>query len=118
VFHHPLIRAVAYEVQLRSDRAELHRRVAAAIEVREPDSADENAALIAEHLEGAGDLRAAFDWHMRAGTWLRAYRDIRAARTSLQRAKQIADRLPTEDPGRAATRIAVRARLCNCVARR
>jgi adenylate cyclase len=112
VFHHPLIRAVAYEVQLRSDRAELHRRVAAAIEVREPDSADENAALIAEHLEGAGDLRAAFDWHMRAGTWLRAYRDIRAARTSLQRAKQIADRLPTEDPGRAATRIAVRARLC------
>src|SRR3984957_14589068 len=26
VFHHPLIRAVAYEAQLRSDRAELHRR--------------------------------------------------------------------------------------------
>ena len=32
VFHHPLIRAVAYESQLKSDRAELHRRVAAAIE--------------------------------------------------------------------------------------
>ena len=31
VFHHPLIRAVAYESQLKSDRAELHRRVAAAI---------------------------------------------------------------------------------------
>ena len=29
VFHHPLIRAVAYESQLKSDRAELHRRVAA-----------------------------------------------------------------------------------------
>ena len=28
VFHHPLIRAVAYEAQLKSDRAELHRRVA------------------------------------------------------------------------------------------
>src|SRR6202035_577609 len=26
VFHHPLIRAVAYEAQLKSDRAELHRR--------------------------------------------------------------------------------------------
>ena len=26
VFHHPLIRAVAYESQLKSDRAELHRR--------------------------------------------------------------------------------------------
>ena len=32
VFHHPLIRTVAYESQLKSDRAELHRRVAAAIE--------------------------------------------------------------------------------------
>jgi predicted ATPase len=31
-FHHPLIRAVAYESQLRSDRADLHGRVAAAIE--------------------------------------------------------------------------------------
>ena len=67
VFHHPLIRAVAYESQLKSDRAELHRRLAAAIEAREPGSVDENAALIAEHLEAAGDLHAAFDWHMRAG---------------------------------------------------
>ena len=60
VFHHPLIRAVAYESQLKSDRAELHRRVAAAIEARDPDSVDENAALIAEHLEAAGDLHAAY----------------------------------------------------------
>ena len=60
VFHHPLIRAVAYESQLKSDRAELHRRVAAAIESRDPDRLDENAALIAEHLEAAGDLRAAY----------------------------------------------------------
>ena len=32
VFHHPLIRTVAYESQLKSDRAELHQRLAAAIE--------------------------------------------------------------------------------------
>ena len=31
-FRHPLIRAVAYESQLKSDRAQLHRRLAAAIE--------------------------------------------------------------------------------------
>ena len=37
VFRHPLIRAVAYESQLKSDRAELHRRLAAAIEQRDPD---------------------------------------------------------------------------------
>ena len=60
VFHHPLIRTVAYESQLKSDRAELHRRLAAAIEARGPASADENAALIAEHFEAAGDLHAAY----------------------------------------------------------
>ena len=31
--------------------------------------AEENAALIAEHLQAAGELRAAYDWHMRAATW-------------------------------------------------
>ena len=51
-FRHPLIRAVAYESQLKSDRAELHRRLAAAIESGSPESADQNAALIAEHLRG------------------------------------------------------------------
>jgi predicted ATPase len=68
-FQHPLIRVVAYEAQLKSDRAELHRRLAAAIEEREPEAADLNAALIAEHLEAAGDLHAAYSWHMRAATW-------------------------------------------------
>ena len=111
-FRHPLIRTVAYESQLKSDRAEVHRRLAAAIEQRDPESADTNAALIAEHLEAAGDLHEAFDWHMRAGTWLRGYRDIRAAWISWQRARQIADRLPIEDPDRTAMRIAPRARLC------
>ncbi|MGH3967286.1 MAG: adenylate/guanylate cyclase domain-containing protein, partial [Mycobacterium sp.] len=84
-FHHPLIRTVAYESQLKSDRAELHRRVAAAIESRDPAAADENAALIAEHLEAAGDLQAAYGWHMRAATWA-THRDITAARLSWERA--------------------------------
>ena len=68
VFHHPLIRAVAYEAQLKSDRAELHRRLAVAIQACGPASADENAALMAEHLDAAGDLHAAYGWHMRAAT--------------------------------------------------
>jgi hypothetical protein len=111
VFHHPLIRAVAYEAQLKSDRAELHRRVAAAIELRDPASVDENAALIAEHLEPAGDLHGAFGWHMRAATWARD-RDIAAARLSWERAHNIADALPAGDPDRAAMRIAPRTMLC------
>ena len=111
VFHHPLIRTVAYESQLKSDRAELHRRVAAAIEARDPESVDENAALIAEHLEAAGDLHAAYGWHMRAATWA-TNRDIAAARLSWERARKIADALPADDPNRAAMRIAPRTMLC------
>jgi hypothetical protein len=106
-----LIRAVAYESQLKADRGEWHRRLAAAIESRDPAAADENAALIAEHLEAAGDLHAAYQWHMRAATWA-TYRDIAAARQSWERARKIADAVPTEDPDRTAMRIAPRTMLC------
>jgi class 3 adenylate cyclase len=111
VFHHPLIRTVAYESQLKSDRAELHRRVAAAIESGDPAAAEENAALIAEHLEAGGEGRAAYGWHMRAATWA-TNRDIAAAQLSWERARKIADALPAEDPQRAALRIAPRTMLC------
>jgi adenylate cyclase len=108
-FRHPLIRTVAYESQLKSDRAELHLRLAAALEQR--GSADENAALIAEHLRAAGDLHAAFDWYMRAGTRL-THRDITAARASWRQARDVADRLPNADTERAAMRINARTLLC------
>ena len=111
VFHHPLIRAVAYEAQLKSDRADLHRRVAAAIELHSLESVDENAALIAEHLEAANDLHAAFGWHMRAGTWS-TNRDIAAAVASWRRARQVADELPADDPDRLSMGISPRALLC------
>ena len=111
-FRHPLIRTVAYESQLKSDRAELHARLAAAIEQREPESADEDAALIAEHLKAAGDLDAAFTWYMRAGGWL-THRDITAARASWQQARRLADQLPDAHPDRVAMRIAPRTLLCN-----
>jgi adenylate cyclase len=111
LFRHPLIRAVAYESQLKSDRAELHRQLAAVIEQRDPGSADENAALIAEHLEAAGDLAAAYAWHMRAGSWLMG-RDVVAARLSWQRARRVADTLPAGYPDRIALRIHPRTMLC------
>ncbi len=76
-FRHPLIRAVANESQLKSDRAQLHRRLASIIEQRDPGSADANAAMIAEHLEAAGELHAAFEWHMRAGSWVEQPRQQR-----------------------------------------
>ncbi|HEX5252624.1 MAG TPA: adenylate/guanylate cyclase domain-containing protein, partial [Mycobacterium sp.] len=89
VFYHPLIRTVAYESQLRSDRAELHRRIAAVIESRAPAAADEDAALIAGHLEAAGDEHGAYGWHMRAAAWA-TNRDIAAAWLSWEHARTIA----------------------------
>jgi adenylate cyclase len=110
-FGHPLIRAVAYESQLKAGRAETHRRLAQTLELNEQDSADEVAALIAVHLEAAGDYRDAFGWHMRAGAWS-IYRDIGATRVSWQHARDVADRLSETDPDRLLMRIAPRTLLC------
>ncbi|HYX99917.1 MAG TPA: adenylate/guanylate cyclase domain-containing protein, partial [Mycobacterium sp.] len=109
-FHHPLISAVAYESQLKSDRAEWHRRLATAIQERAPGSVEENAALIAEHLQAAGELHAAYGWHMRAGA-SSATRNVGAARVSWERARQIADQLPDEHADKLSMRIAPRTML-------
>ena len=72
---------------------------------------DENAALIAEHLEAAGELHAAYGWHMRAAAWS-TNRDLDAARLSWERARRIADALPADDPDQLSMRIAPRTMLC------
>ncbi|QZA09987.1 AAA family ATPase [Mycolicibacter heraklionensis] len=110
-FRHPLIRAVVYESQLKSDRAQWHRKLAAAIQERAPGSLEDNAALIAEHLQAAGELNAAYAWHMRAGAWS-TNRDLVAARGSWERARRIADALPADDPDQLSMRIAPRTMLC------
>ena len=81
------------------------------MQARDSESADENAALIAEHLEAAGDLHAAFGWHMRAAAWAET-RDIVAAWAGWKRARRVADALPDTDSDRTAMRIAARAWLC------
>jgi adenylate cyclase len=104
-FRHPLVRTVAYESQMSATRAQAHRRLAAAIEDRDPDGVDENAALIATHLEAAGELAEAYRWHMRAAEWLRP-RDVAAARARWESARRTADRLPDDHDGVVAMRIA------------
>ncbi|WP_369816176.1 adenylate/guanylate cyclase domain-containing protein [Mycobacterium sp. 852014-52144_SCH5372336] len=111
-FRHALIRAVAYESQLKSERARLHKRVAATIEQN-----DQNAVLIAEHLESAGELGSAYDWHMRAGAWSNN-RDNVAAQLSWERALRVADALPLDFPNRLNLRIAPRSLLCSSAFRR
>ncbi len=109
-FRHPLVRAVSYESQLSATRADGHARLAAAIEARNPAAVEENSALIAQHLEAAGELGAAYAWYMRSGGWLRD-RDMLGARGSWERARAIADRLPAGEQGVSSKRIAPRAQL-------
>ena len=104
------MRAVAYESQLSATRVQAHTRLAAAIEAHDPAAADDNAALIATHLEAAGELAEAYRWHMRAAEWLRP-RDLAAARTQWESARGIADRLPDDHDDVIAMRIAPRTML-------
>ena len=111
-FHHPLIRAVAYESQLKSDRAEWHRRLAAAIQERDAGlgrgerGADRRTsarppASCTPRMAGTCAPRA---WS--------ANRDVGAARLSWERARRIADALPDDDPDQLSMRIAPRTMLC------
>jgi adenylate cyclase len=109
-FRHPLVRTVAYESQLTATRVKAHSRLAAAIEARDPIAADENAALIASHLDAAGELATAYRWHMRAAEWLRP-RDLAAARAQWESARCIADRLSGDHDDVIALRIAPRTML-------
>jgi adenylate cyclase len=88
--------------RLREIMGELIERAATVVQ---------NAALIAEHLKAAGDLHAAFDWYMRAGTWL-THRNLAAARASWRQARDVADRVPATDADRPTMRIAPRTLLC------
>jgi adenylate cyclase len=108
-FRHPLVRSVCYESQLRTTRASSHKRLAGWIQERNGQAVKQNAALIARHLEAAGELAPAYSWYMRSAAWL-FHRDVGAARDSWQRARAIADRLPVED-GVTDRRIAPRAQL-------
>jgi adenylate cyclase len=109
-FRHPLIRAVAYESQLSVNREQTHRNLAAAIEARDRSAADENAALIATHLQAAGEPAESCRWYLRAAEWLRP-RDLPAARTQWETARRIADELPDNHDDVLAMRIAPRTML-------
>jgi adenylate cyclase len=109
-FRHPLVRTVAYESQLSATRSATHRLTARAIEIRSPNAANNNSALIAQHLEAAGDSTDAYHWYLRSAEWL-MHRDIKGARDCWERARAIADALPAGTAGTTEKRIEPRARL-------
>jgi class 3 adenylate cyclase len=62
-FKHPLTQEVALGSQLRDRRARVHAAVAKALIEIHAGKLDEQAALLAQHWEGAGDAAEAARWH-------------------------------------------------------
>ncbi|MGH7894540.1 MAG: hypothetical protein ACREQL_07720, partial [Candidatus Binatia bacterium] len=69
-FKHPLTQEVAYRSQLGERRRQLHTDVARAIEDAYPTKLGEQAALLAQHWEAAGEPLVAATWHQRAADWI------------------------------------------------
>lgn len=69
-FRHPLIQEVAYAMQLRSRRAQLHSSVASAIETAPWGTTEESAGLLAYHCEAAGRVVEAAMHLRRAALWV------------------------------------------------
>jgi class 3 adenylate cyclase/tetratricopeptide (TPR) repeat protein len=67
VFKHALIQDAAYSTLLRSQRQELHARIATTLEDRFPDIAGAEPEILAHHYTQAGLLDAAIEYWLKAG---------------------------------------------------
>ena len=92
-FKHPLTQEVAYHSQLSAHRAGLHGRVARVVQELYPDKLDERAALLAHHLEQAGETLDAARWHHRAARWTGVH-DRAGAMRHWQRARALLATMP------------------------
>ncbi len=79
-FRHPLIQEVAYRTLLLERRRALHGAVAKAIE-NSKDRSEEQAGLLAYHLEQAGETLKAAQQNMRAAIWVGANDPAQALRS-------------------------------------
>ena len=93
-FKHPLTQEVAYASLLQSRRSQLYGAVARTIETRAGDKLDEQAALLANHWDIAGEPGQAVAWHQRAGEWC-AMTDAFGGLHHWQRVRELAGELPT-----------------------
>lgn len=92
-FKHTLTQETAYDSLLRTKRAELHRRVAEALEELFPDQLEQNAAMLAIHYEQAGIDDKAFTYALMAGDVARRAYAHQEALLFYDRALALADRL-------------------------
>ena len=95
-FRHPLTREVAYGSQLADQRARTHAATARAMVELNPDRHDEQAALIAHHMEEGGETLEAARWSARAAYWAGTSRPADALRL-WRRVTELAEGLEEND---------------------
>jgi class 3 adenylate cyclase/tetratricopeptide (TPR) repeat protein len=91
-FKHPLTQEVAYGSQLGERRARTHAKVATAIAEQYPDRHDEQAALLADHWEAAGEPLESARWHARAAAWTGTHEPVQSIE-HWQRVRELVDGL-------------------------
>jgi class 3 adenylate cyclase/tetratricopeptide (TPR) repeat protein len=80
-FRHPLIQEVAYRSLLNQRRRNLHSSVADAIDAIFKERPEEQASLLAYHLEQSGQMLKAAQHNMRAAVWIGANDPAQALRS-------------------------------------
>ncbi len=109
-FRHPLIQEVAYGMQFRVRRGQVHADVAVAMELYYADWLDEYAGLIGYHYEHAGEFLQAARYNARAAGWvgntnpgiaIRHWRKVRELLAHVPRSDE-ADRLRVTAGGKVA----------------
>lgn len=111
-FCHPLVQEVTYRTQLEAHRRTVHARLAAILETRHPETAeqpDEIALRIADHWQRSGEWAHAGRWNLIATRWALT-QNIGVTQDQFQRALANYDRAPDSADVRRA-RIAARAGL-------
>jgi class 3 adenylate cyclase/predicted ATPase len=94
VFKHALIQDAAYATLLRSRLAEIHGRIATALEARFSELLTRQPELLARHLTEAGLTERAADWWLRAGQLASARSASREAIGHLTKSLAMNEKLP------------------------
>jgi predicted ATPase len=94
LFKHALLQDAAHETLLRSRRCELHARIAAVLEKRFPEVADQQPALLAHHYTEAASIEQAVMYWGKAGRQSAARSAIIEAEAQLRRGLLLVADLP------------------------
>lgn len=93
-FKHALVREAAYSSMLKSRRRELHKSVAAALNQKFPEIAQQRPELIAHHLTEANETEAAIEAWQAAGDYASSRSAFKEAHKHYQKGLELLDSLP------------------------